>query len=178
MSLRVETRAVRVAIALGSNRGDRRAYLRSAEQRLGERADFEVLTVSRFLENPAVGGESGQGDYFNAALLGDTTLSAEALLEVLLEIEREHGRDRAAEGRCGARTLDLDLLLYGDEVIETETLTVPHPRMHERAFVLLPLAEVAPELSIPTLGETVARAAQRLLDHDSSLASTPGAAAP
>ena len=169
---------MRVALALGSNRGDRRAYLRSAEKCLNDRANFEVLAMSRFLENPAIGGAPGQGDYFNAALVGSTTLSAQALLEVLLKIELEHGRDRELEGHNGARTLDLDMLLYGQDVIETETLTVPHPRMLARSFVLQPLAEIAPELRIPTTGLTIAEAARLLVEPGSALAGSRGAATP
>jgi len=151
---------VYVALGLGSNRGDRSATLNSASKRLAERADFEVDALSPFLENPAVGGEPGQGDYLNAALVGHTTLAAEELLDVLLEIERDHGRDRELEGKNGARTLDLDLLLYGDERLESARLTVPHPRMLERSFVMLPLAEVAPELRHPGTKRSIATEAE------------------
>ena len=145
-----------VALGLGSNRGDRSATLRSARERLAERSDFEVNALSAFLENPAVGGEPGQGNYKNAALVGRTSLSAEELLDVLLDLERDHGRDRKFEGKNGARTLDLDLLIYGDELIESSRLTVPHPRMLERSFVLLPLAEVAPAMLHPRTRRSIA----------------------
>ena len=151
---------VRVALGLGSNRGDRRSTLQSAAKRLGERSDFEVDALSEFLENPAVGGDPGQADYYNAALVGRTTLSAEGLLDVLLTLEREHGRDRELEGKNGARTLDLDLLLFGDERIETSRLTVPHPRMLERSFVLLPLSQVAPEMLHPETKRSIATEAE------------------
>ncbi len=146
---------VRVAIGLGSNRGERRSILESAVQSLKASSEFEVERLSSFFENPAVGGEPGQGDYLNAALIGTTSLAPHELLARLLEIEKAHGRDRRTEGRNGARTLDLDLLLYGDRILRDRHLTVPHPRMLERDFVLGPLAEQAPELRIPTTGRTV-----------------------
>jgi len=144
-----------VAIALGSNLGDRAATLRAAKRRL--RAEPGVLLVvdSELYETAPVGGPAGQGAYLNAVALLETLLSADDLLALLHRIEHQFGRVRSAQD--GPRTLDLDLLLYGDAVIQTPTLTVPHPRLHERAFVLVPLAEMgdAKELRHPTLNKTM-----------------------
>jgi 2-amino-4-hydroxy-6-hydroxymethyldihydropteridine diphosphokinase len=96
-----------------------------------------------------------QGAFLNSAAVIETRLSPRHLLAALLEIERSRGRDRAAERRWGPRTLDLDLLLYGDLVLDVPGLTLPHPRLHERGFVLVPLAQIAPGWVVPTLGRTV-----------------------
>lgn len=128
----------RVAIALGSNLGDRRAHLAYAVDRLRE-----ILTnvrVSSIHETAPEGVDEPQPDYLNAVVSGDTTLSPLALLQRLLAIERERGRTRPS--LRASRTLDLDLILYGDEVINTPDLIVPHPRYKERKFVTEPLSEV------------------------------------
>lgn len=96
-----------------------------------------------------------QPPYLNAAAVLETTLSARELLDVMLDIERTHGRDRAGESRWAPRTLDLDLLLYGDCVIDEPGLTVPHPEMAQRFFVMRPLAAVAPNMVHPVLGERI-----------------------
>jgi len=101
-------------------------------------------------------GPPGQPEYVNACVLIDTALPARLLLNAMLGIERELGRDRATEVRWGPRTIDLDLILYGDEIIDEDGLTVPHPRMHERSFVLAPLAEIAPDRVVPGLNKTIA----------------------
>ncbi len=146
------------AIALGSNlpssRGGAEANLQGAVAEL--RRLGEVVAVSRFLETEPV-GYLDQPRFVNAAALLRTKLGPVELLEELLEIEREFGRDRSATVAKGPRTLDLDLLLYDDVVLRSEKLVVPHPAMHERRFVLDPLAEIAPEMMHPVLGETVAR---------------------
>ena len=145
---------VLACVGLGSNVGDRAAHLAAAADALRLLARSRLLAVSEPVETEAV-GPVPQGPYLNGAAVLRTTLSAQELLSALLAIERSRGRDRAREQRWGPRTLDLDLLLYGDEVIQEPGLTVPHPRLHERLFVLLPLAAVAPEVRVPTLNRTV-----------------------
>ncbi len=129
---------VRVAIALGSNLGDRQAHLQYAVTRLAD-----VLTdvrVSSFHNTPAEGVDDPQPDYLNAAVSGVTTLTPERLLAFMLGIERERGRSRPSFR--ASRTLDLDLIFYGDRTIASPELTVPHPRWRERSFVIQPLREV------------------------------------
>jgi len=128
----------RVAIALGSNLGDRRAHLQFAISRL--RTILTDVRVSSIHETAPEGVDGPQPDYLNAVVAGFTTLSPIALLQTLLAIERERGRTRPS--LRASRTLDLDLILYGDAVIDTPELTVPHPRYLERQFVTKPLAEV------------------------------------
>lgn len=131
-------------IGMGSNLGDRERTLESAVGELDRLPDTRVLRRSSWLENPAVGMEGG-ADFLNGAVEVETQLPAEELLNRLLEIEKRHGRDRGQSkgaGKYGSRTLDLDLLLYGDERIDRPGLVVPHPRMMERDFVLIPLAEL------------------------------------
>ena len=141
----------RVAIALGSNLGDREDYLRSALDALTPSLDR--LRISTFHDTAPV-GVGPQPTFLNAAAVGETSLSARALLETLLAVERDLGRERPFPG--APRTLDLDLILYGDAVIaETPSLIVPHPRFRERRFVLEPLAEIAPDWRDPVTGQTV-----------------------
>jgi len=139
-------------IALGSNLGERAALLRGALAALRCAGDVRVVAESAVYETSPVGGPA-QPDYLNMVVAVETSLGPKALLERCLAVEAEHGRVRRE--RWGARTLDLDLLSYGAETRQTEQLTLPHPRMAERAFVLVPLAEVAPELKI---GDTTAGA--------------------
>jgi 2-amino-4-hydroxy-6-hydroxymethyldihydropteridine diphosphokinase len=140
----------RVAIALGSNVGDRRAHLDYAVSRL--RTFLANLTISRYCDTVPAGVSGPQAMFLNAAAVGDTTMPARALLDALLAIEDERGRERPYPN--APRTLDLDLILYGDSVIEEPGLLVPHPRFRERRFVLEPLAEVAAELRDPVTGKT------------------------
>jgi 2-amino-4-hydroxy-6-hydroxymethyldihydropteridine diphosphokinase len=140
-----------VAIALGSNLGDRVSHLAHAVSRL--EALLTGLRVSRWHETDPVGVAGPQPPFLNGAVVGRTILSAPALLEALLAIERDAGRSRPHPG--AARTLDLDLILYGDQVLDLPGLTVPHPRFRERAFVLAPLAEIAAEWVDPVTGRTV-----------------------
>lgn len=146
------------AIALGSNlpsaRGGPEANLRGAVAEL--RRLGEVVAVSRFHETEPV-GYVDQPRFLNAAALLRTELGPLELLRGLLEIEREFGRERSATVAKGPRTLDLDLLLYDEAVLSTEELELPHPSMHERRFVLGPLAEIAPEMVHPVQGKTVGR---------------------
>jgi 3-oxoacyl-[acyl-carrier protein] reductase len=136
-------------IALGSNLADREDYLQRAIHALGARPDVRVLQVSSRYETAAVGGPAGQGAYLNAAARIETELAPRALLRVLLDVETKLGRVRAE--RHGPRTIDLDLLLYGDQVSDDPELSVPHPRMHERLFVLQPLTEIAGDAVHPVL---------------------------
>ncbi len=141
----------RVAISLGSNLGDRRAHLEYAIEAL--RLDLEDVTVSSFLETEPLGVGDEHGPYLNAAVVGLTKLSARDLLERLLQIEEERGRARPYP--MAPRTLDLDLILYGDAVIDERDLRVPHPRFRERDFVLRPLAEIAPDMIDPVTGSPI-----------------------
>ena len=135
----------RVAIALGSNLGDRRATLTDAVARL--RGIIHDLRVSPFYDTAPVGVGDGQPPFLNAAAVGDADLSPRALLATLLALEHDFGRTRPFPG--AARTLDLDLILYGDAIVDEPGLILPHPRFRERAFVLAPLADVAPEIVDP-----------------------------
>lgn len=139
-------------IALGSNLGDRAAHLRGAIQAMNALPDTRVAAESKVYQTAPV-GPPGQGPYLNAAVQLDTSLEPHALLNELREIEKQHGRERRE--KWGARTLDLDILLYDDRVIDTDTLTIPHPHMHERDFVLKPLCDIAPDLVHPRQDHTV-----------------------
>jgi 2-amino-4-hydroxy-6-hydroxymethyldihydropteridine diphosphokinase len=139
-----------VAIALGSNLGDRETYLRAALDAL--RPHVQSLRSSSFHDTAPVGvGE--QPVFLNAVAVGETSLSARELLVLLLDIEKQFGRERPYPG--APRTLDLDLILYDDEIIDAPGLVVPHPRFRERRFVLEPLAEIAADWRDPLTGRTV-----------------------
>jgi 2-amino-4-hydroxy-6-hydroxymethyldihydropteridine diphosphokinase len=139
------------AIALGSNRGDRLAHLNYALQRL--RSLLRRLEISPIYETVPVAVRGSQGPFLNAAAVGETTMTARELLGALLAVEHERGRERPFPG--AARTLDLDLILYGSQIIAEPGLEVPHPRFRGRRFVLEPLAAVAPELRDPVTGKSV-----------------------
>ena len=141
----------RAYVGLGANLGDRERTLHAAVDALAAEEEIEVLAVSVLRETDPVGvGE--QPPFLNGAVAIQTTFAARELLEVLLSVEHRFGRVRIA-GEHGPRTLDLDLLLYGDEQIDEPGLTVPHPRLHERRFVLEPLVELAPGLVVPGRGD-------------------------
>jgi 2-amino-4-hydroxy-6-hydroxymethyldihydropteridine diphosphokinase len=141
----------RAYVGLGANLGDRERTLRAAVDALAAEAGIEVVSVSTLRETEPLGvGE--QPSFLNGAVELETTLAARELLDRLLAVEQRFGRVRIP-GEHGPRTLDLDLLLYGDETIDEPGLTVPHPRVHERRFVLEPLAELAPGLVVPGRGD-------------------------
>jgi len=142
---------VRAFVGLGSNLGDREATLRAAVGRLRRLSGIEVRGVSAFRDTEPV-GYLQQPRFLNGVVELETDLTARALLGVLLELERAFGRDRSASPLQGPRTLDLDLLLYGNETINEPLLKVPHPRLQERRFVLEPLAELDPGLEVPGRG--------------------------
>ena len=137
-------------VALGSNLRDPARQVRSGLEALARLPETRLVTRSSLYRTAPV-GKPDQPDFINAVARLDTGLEPEALLQRLLDIERQHARVRGE--RNGPRTLDLDLLLHGECRMESPGLTVPHPRMHERAFVLAPLAEIAPELDIPGRGK-------------------------
>ena len=139
---------MKVVIALGSNLGDRKATLDGAVDALKQ--IITVTKVSRYIETDPVGGPE-QPDYLNAVLIGESDLEPTDLLLKMQAIELAAGRERFE--RWGARTLDLDLIAAGDLVMDTELLTLPHPRAHERRFVLDPWLEVDPQAILPGFGE-------------------------
>jgi 2-amino-4-hydroxy-6-hydroxymethyldihydropteridine diphosphokinase len=141
----------RAYVALGSNLGDREQTLLDAVEELRAAPGVDIAAVSSLIETEPVGFVD-QPRFVNGVVALDTTLPARALLELLLDVERRFGRSRDSVPAQGPRTLDLDLLLYGDAEIDEPGLQVPHPRMHERPFVLGPLAEIAPGLEIPGRG--------------------------
>jgi len=144
----------RAYVGLGGNLGRPAEQLRAGCAALARLPATRLLAVSSFYRSAPVGVVQ-QPDFINAVCAIETALPALELMRRLLAIEQEHGRVRGAE-RGTARALDLDLLLYGAETIATAELTLPHPRMHERAFVLAPLAEIAPDLDLPGHGSVTA----------------------
>jgi 2-amino-4-hydroxy-6-hydroxymethyldihydropteridine diphosphokinase len=137
-------------VGLGANIGEPRRQLERAIEALRKLPETDLVRISGIYKSAPL-GYLDQPDFLNAVAQLDTQLPAEQLLDGLQEIERKQGRERPFAG--APRTLDLDLLLYGDRVQATPRLTLPHPRMHERAFVLEPLAEIAPEAAIPGRGK-------------------------
>ena len=139
----------RAYIAIGSNLGDRHAYLKAGLSEVAALPSTRVTAVSHVYETPPLGPVK-QPDFLNAVFALETSLAPEPLLTALLAAEKKHQRQRRIH--WGPRTLDLDLLLYGERVVESANLTLPHPHMHERSFVLVPLCEIAPRLSHPVTG--------------------------
>ena len=148
-----------VAIALGSNLGNREANLRTAISHIVTLG--EIIAVSTFHDTAPV-GYLDQPRFLNAALLLSTQLPPLQLLQSLLAVEHSMGRDRANTPAKGPRIIDLDLILYDSLTLETPELTLPHPAMRDRAFVLAPLAEIAPDLLDPVTGNTIAALLQLL----------------
>lgn len=140
----------RAYVALGANLGPREVTIQRAVTLLGEEPGIELLEQSSLRETEPI-GVVDQPMFLNGVVSIETSLSPRALLDALLRIERELGRTREGE-RWGPRTIDLDLLVYGSETIAEPGLRVPHPRLHERRFVLEPLTELAPDLEIPGVG--------------------------
>lgn len=140
------------AIALGSNLGDSRQILTAAVQTLDQHPQISIVAQSHWYQTAPVGPP--QPDYLNGCVLLQTALTPEDLLQALLQVEAQFGRVRRQ--RWGPRLLDLDLLLYGDRIFDQPDLEIPHPRMTERAFVLVPLAEIAPDWLDPVSGRAIA----------------------
>src|SRR5215216_5746458 len=146
-------------LGLGSNLGDREATLRAALAEITALPDVQLVQHSKWYRSQSVGGPTDQGEFLNAAARIETTLAPLILLDELGQIESRLGRQPAE--RWSPRTLDIDILLYGNEVAETAMVTLPHPRMSFRRFVLEPAAEIAPRMLHPTIGWPV----ERLLLH-------------
>jgi 2-amino-4-hydroxy-6-hydroxymethyldihydropteridine diphosphokinase len=146
-------------IGLGANLGNRKGTIRRALEAIDDAGDTWLLLVSSLRETEPV-GYLDQPRFLNGVAMIGTTATARELLDSLLELERRLGRDRTASPPGGPRTIDLDLLLYGDATIDQPGLQVPHPRLHERRFVLEPLAEIRPRLVIPGRGRVSALLAE------------------
>ncbi len=144
-----------VYIGLGANLGDRAATLHRALEMLAETEGVTLRRVSTLIETDPVGGPADQPCFMNGAAEIQTPLEPEQLMKVLKDIETALGRDRSREVPWGPRPCDLDILLFEDRTVRTDQLTVPHPQMHKREFVLRPLAEIAPDVGHPTLGKTI-----------------------
>jgi len=147
------TKKVQSAIALGSNLGDSLATLKAALEILDNNPDIAVKSISSWYETAPMGPP--QPDYINGCAILEVRLEPQTLLETLLAIELKFGRVRRE--RWGPRTIDLDLILFDDLILETPTLELPHPRMRERAFVLVPLAEIAPHWIEPVTKKAIAQ---------------------
>jgi len=142
---------IRAYVGLGGNEGDVETTLTEALWAVDALPQTTIRRQSAVYRTPAW-GRTDQPDFLNAVVELQTRMVARVLLDSLLEIEQRFGRVRRPEDRWGPRVLDLDLLMYGDEVIDEAGLSLPHPRLHERAFVLVPLAEIAPGLVVPGRG--------------------------
>lgn len=170
---RLESRSHRTAfLALGSNLGDRLAALEGACAMLREEPDVEIVARSRVYETSPVGGPPDQGPYLNAVIAIRTRLTPDELLERAQAIEQRWGRQRSVPN--APRTLDVDLLMYDDAVIDSPRLQLPHPRMHARRFVLAPLAEIAPEQRHSVTQQTVQQLLANLPPDEEHATPLPG----
>jgi len=152
-----------VYLALGSNLGDRHRYLREAVVAVAAWPNTKLVQESPVYDTEPVGGPAGQPIFLNQVIAIETGLTVEDVLARTQDLEAQAGRDSAeARVKDGPRTLDLDILIYGDEQIDQSGLTVPHPRMCERLFVMEPLNDIAPNLVLPGQGVTVLRLTTRL----------------
>ena len=149
------TESIICYLGLGSNLGDRGAHLADALRRLQDRPQLQILKVSSVYETAPV-GPPDQPDFYNVVARVEANCTAQQLLETVQQVEQQMGRAR--EARWGPRTIDIDILFFGSETIDTPGLRVPHPQMMQRQFVLVPLAEIAPDLLLPD-GRTAAQAA-------------------
>ncbi len=149
-------------VALGANIGACERTIASALDALAQLSGTTLIAVAPVIRTTPVDAPENSPDFLNTVAVLRTPITPLALLDQLMRIEREHRRDRAREAFHGPRTLDLDLILYGDLVMQTDRLTLPHPRMHTRAFVLEPLCAIAPHAVHPTLGLTAQALLNRL----------------
>ncbi len=140
-------------LGLGSNLGNRLAFLRGGRDTLVNQPGIELIQTSGVYETEALGGPPGNPLFLNTVLKIQTSLEARQLLEACLEVEDEFGRSRPV--RWAPRTLDIDILFYADQIICEERLTIPHPRLQDRAFVLAPMLEIAPDFKHPLLDRTI-----------------------
>jgi 2-amino-4-hydroxy-6-hydroxymethyldihydropteridine diphosphokinase len=141
-------------LGLGSNLGNRLAFLRGGRDALVSRHEVELVLAAGVYETEAVGGPPDNPQFLNTVLQIQTSLDPYQLLQACLHIEEEFGRTRPV--RWAPRTLDIDILFYADQIIHEEHLTIPHPRLQERPFVLAPLFEIAPDFKHPLLDQTIA----------------------
>lgn len=160
----------KVYIALGSNLSDPQAQLMAALRAMNVLPNTQVIAVSSFYQSQPLGPQD-QPDYVNAVACLETDLAPLVLLDELQRIEHEQGRVRLR--RWGERTLDLDILLYSDQILQSERLTVPHYDMHQREFVVIPLVEIAPDLVLPK-GESVSELAKQFAHHQMSIVKEKG----
>jgi len=151
-----------IFIGLGSNLGDRNAYIKSAINRIKANDFIRVQRVAKIIETDAA-GTLPQPKFLNTAMMCETILTPEELLDVTQKIEKDLGRNE--KNNKQPRTIDIDILLYGQDIICSDNLTIPHPMMHERSFVLIPLFELAPDVKHPILLEPIAAIYSRIVGY-------------